>query len=395
MSEKAKRHHSHIPFYLVYMQPFSLNNIFKNIDWILLASVVLVSLAGVVTMNSFVGASNFFERQLIWLSVSVFALFFTSIIDWSFLRNTRVIVSLFMVSVLLLLLLFVFGSVFKGAQSWFNLGAFSFQPIDVIKIVIILLLAKYFSRRHIEIANIRHILVSGFYVFVIFTLVLLQPDFGSAIIIFFLWLGMVLVSGISKKHLLAVFLVGLVSFGVLWLFVFQPYQKARIRNFVNPLTDIRGTGYNAYQSTIAVGSGQVLGKGIGYGTQSKLQFLPEYQTDFIFAAFAEEWGFIGVLLLFMLYGIIFWRMLRISFRGGSNFEILFGCGLTILFLVHSIIHIGMNIGLLPVTGNTLPFMSYGGSHLLSEFIGLGILMGMRHSSRVVHKDITTNEMVGI
>ncbi|MEQ1561466.1 MAG: FtsW/RodA/SpoVE family cell cycle protein, partial [Nitrospira sp.] len=276
-----------------------------------------------------------------------------------------------------------------------NLGAFSFQPIDVIKIVIILLLAKYFSRRHIEIANIRHILVSGFYVFVIFTLVLLQPDFGSAIIIFFLWLGMVLVSGISKKHLLAVFLVGLVSFGVLWLFVFQPYQKARIRNFVNPLTDIRGTGYNAYQSTIAVGSGQVLGKGIGYGTQSKLQFLPEYQTDFIFAAFAEEWGFIGVLLLFMLYGIIFWRMLRISFRGGSNFEILFGCGLTILFLVHSIIHIGMNIGLLPVTGNTLPFMSYGGSHLLSEFIGLGILMGMRHSSRVVHKDITTNEMVGI
>lgn len=244
-----------------------------------------------------------------------------------------------------------------------------------------------------EIANIRHILVSGFYVFVIFTLVFLQPDFGSAIIIFFLWLGMVLVSGISKKHLLVVFFIGLVAFAGLWLFVFKPYQKDRIKNFINPLANIRGSGYNAYQSTIAVGSGQLLGKGIGYGTQSKLQFLPEYQTDFIFAAFAEEWGFVGVVLLFVLYGIIFYRMLRISFYGGSNFEILFGVGLTLLFLIHSVIHIGMNIGLLPVTGNTLPFMSYGGSHLLTEFFGLGMLMGMRKSSRSVHKDTAQNELV--
>jgi rod shape determining protein RodA len=204
-----------------------------------------------------------------------------------------------------------------------------------------------------------------------------------------------LVSGISKKHLLLVFFIAVVAFGVLWFFIFQPYQKSRIINFIHPLTDIRGTGYNAYQSTIAVGSGQFFGKGIGYGTQSKLQFLPEYQTDFIFAAFAEEWGFAGVILLFALYGIIFWRILRISFRGGGNFEILFGVGLCILFLVHSIIHIGMNIGLLPVTGNTLPFMSYGGSHLLTEFLGLGILMGMRRGARTVHKDVASNEMVGI
>jgi rod shape determining protein RodA len=136
-----------------------------------------------------------------------------------------------------------------------------------------------------------------------------------------------------------------------------------------------------------------LGKGIGYGTQSKLQFLPEYQTDFIFAAFAEEWGFVGVMLLFILYGIVFYRMLKISFYGGSNFEILFGVGLTLLFIIHSVIHIGMNIGLLPVTGNTLPFMSYGGSHLLTEFFGLGMLVGMRKSSRTVHKDLTRNELI--
>jgi rod shape determining protein RodA len=373
----------------------NIKNVFKNIDWVLFISVLLVTMAGLVTMNSFAETSRFFERQTIWIFVSVAVFFGASFVDWGFLKNTRIIVTLFILSVGLLSLLFVLGSVFKGAQSWFNLGAFSFQPADPIKLVVILLLSKYFSRRHIEIANIRHILVSGFYVFVVFTLVFLQPDFGSAIIIFFLWLGMVLVSGISKKHLLVVFLIAAVAFGGLWFFVFQPYQKSRIINFIHPLTDIRGTGYNAYQSTIAVGSGQFFGKGIGYGTQSKLQFLPEYQTDFIFAAFAEEWGFAGVILLFTLYGIIFWRMLRISFRGGGNFEILFGVGLCILFLVHSIIHIGMNIGLLPVTGNTLPFMSYGGSHLLTEFLGLGILMGMRRSARVVHKETASNEMVGI
>lgn len=369
--------------------------VIKNIDWMLLSAVLLLCGAGLVTMNSFTGSSYFFQHQLIWLSLSFIVFLVASTVDWSFLRNTRVVVTLFIFSVGLLLLLLALGTVFKGAKSWFDFGSFSFQPTDPIKLVVILLLAKYFSRRHIEIANVRHILVSGFYVFIIFLLVFIQPDFGSAIIIFFLWLGMVLVSGISKKHLLAVFCIGIFAFGGLWFGVFRPYQKDRIKNFIHPLTDVRGSGYNAYQSTIAVGSGQVFGKGIGYGTQSKLQFLPEYQTDFIFAAFAEEWGFVGILLLFILYGIVFWRMLRISFRGGSNFEILFGVGLTLLFLIHATINIGMNIGLLPVTGNTLPFMSYGGSHLLTEFLGLGILMGMKKYSRATHKDIVQNELVGI
>lgn len=361
----------------------------------LIGSALLIAVAGLVTMNSFVGPSRFFDRQIVWLCFSLAVCFGASMVDWRFLKSTRVVTGLFFVSVALLGALFIIGSVFKGAQSWFDLGSFSLQPADPIKLVVILILAKYFSRRHIEIAHIRHILISGAYVFVIFLLVFLQPDFGSAIIIFFLWLGMVLASGLSKKHLLLVFLVGLVSFAVLWMFVFRPYQKDRIKTFVNPLTDVRGTGYNVYQSTIAVGSGQVFGKGIGYGTQSKLQFLPEYQTDFIFAAFAEEWGFAGVVLLFVLYGIILWRMLSISMRGATNFEILFGIGLTILFIVHSVIHIGMNIGLLPVTGNTLPFMSYGGSHLMTEFFGLGILMGMKRFARPVHRDLTSNEMVGV
>jgi rod shape determining protein RodA len=372
-----------------------LKNIFKNIDWVLLGAVLVIAAAGVLTMNSFIGTSKFSEHQLVWLSVSLVVFFLASGVDWRFMQNTKIITWLFVGSVALLSGLFVLGSVFKGAQSWFDLGAFSFQPADPVQLVVILILAKYFSRRHIEIANIRHIIVSGFYVFIIFVLILLQPDFGSAIIIFLLWLGMVLVSGISKKHLLVVFLTGLVVFVGLWGLVFKPYQKERISTFIHPLTDIHGAGYNSYQATIAIGSGQVLGKGIGYGTQSRLKFLPEYQTDFIFAAFAEEWGLIGVLLLFLLYAIIFWRMINISSRGSSNFEVLFGLGLTIIFFIHFVVHVGMNVSLLPVTGKTLPFMSYGGSHLLTEFFGLGILMGMKRHNRAVHKDISKNEILGV
>jgi rod shape determining protein RodA len=373
----------------------NIQSMFRNIDWVLLGAVLIVASFGLVTMNSFVGHTTYFTHQIIWLSISLVVFFVASTIDWRFLKNTRIIASLFVLAVVMLSLLFVLGSVFKGAHSWFSLGVLSFQPANPIELIIILLLAKYFSRRHIEIANVRHIIVSGLYVGIVFVLVLLQPDFGGAMIIFFLWLGMVLVSGISKKHLLLVFLIGLISFGGAWLFVFKPYQKDRIKTFIHPLTNVLGSGYNVYQSTIAIGSGQLLGKGVGYGTQSKLQFLPEYQTDFIFAAFSEEWGFVGVILLFILFGIIFWRMLSVASRGGSNFEVLYGIGLTILFLVHSIIHIGGNIGLLPVTGNTLPFMSYGGSHLLTEFFGLGVLMGMKRYSRPVHKESAGNEMVGV
>jgi rod shape determining protein RodA len=283
----------------------------------------------------------------------------------------------------------------KGAQSWFDFGTISFQPADFIKLIIVILLAKYFSKRHIEIANIRHIFVSGFYVFIVFALVFFQPDFGSALIIFLIWLGMILLSGISKKHLLAVFIIGSLAFGVLWGFVLQPYQKARIGNFIHPLSDIRGTGYSAYQSTIAVGSGQLTGKGIGYGTQSKLSFLPEYHTDFIFAAYAEEWGFLGVLLLFSLFGILLWRIIFTAYHGAGNFEILFGCGLAIMFVSHFLVNVGMNIGIMPVTGITFPFMSYGGTNLLTSFIGLGILMGMRHYRRPAHKEMMKNEFLGI
>jgi rod shape determining protein RodA len=229
----------------------------------------------------------------------------------------------------------------------------------------------------------------------VFLLVFLQPDFGSAIIIFFIWFAMVLFSGISKKHLIAVFLIGILVFGGLWSFVFKDYQKLRIISFINPLTDLSGAGYNAYQSTIAVGSGEILGKGVGLGSQSKLKFLPEYETDFIFAAFSEEWGFIGVLILFGLYGVVFWRIIDIAKKGATNFETLYGLGLAAFILSHFVVNVGMNIGLMPITGITMPFMSYGGSHLVAEFLSIGILMGQGVYARSVQKRETKNEIIGV
>jgi rod shape determining protein RodA len=188
---------------------------------------------------------------------------------------------------------------------------------------------------------------------------------------------MVLVSGISKKHLAVVFGAGATAFTFLWTFAFAPYQKDRILSFLHPLADISGAGYNAFQSVVAIGSGGILGKGVGYGTQSRLSFLPEFETDFIFAAFAEEWGLVGALILIALFGVLIWRIVRTARLSESNFETFFALGVASLILGQFVVHVGMNIGLLPVTGTTLPFASYGGSHLLTEFAALGILFGMR------------------
>lgn len=371
-------------------------NLSKYIDITLFLSVIPLLGAGLITMYSFAEQSYFFNRQIIWVTIALLLFFILSTVDWRFLRRSGVLVSLYSVFSLLLITLLFVGSTVRGAQSWFNIGGFTFQPSDFMKLVLILVLAKYFSRRHVHIAHVQHILISGVYALVPFVLVLMQPDFGTALILFAIWLGMIMVSGVSKKHLLLVFLLAAISFAGLWGFVFTENQQARIISFVRPLEDIQGAGYNAYQSTIAVGSGGLFGKGIGYGTQSRLEFLPEYQTDFIFAAFAEEWGFVGIAILFILFGIVFWRVIVNALYGDTNFETLFGLGLAIMLMSHFVIHVGMNMGLLPVTGLTIPFLSYGGSHLLVEFIGLGILMGMRRYARVVHREkISESEVVGL
>lgn len=374
------------------------SQIFKKIDWILVCLILPVVSFGLITMRSFSVAEStgdFFSKQLIWVGLSLVVFFVFSFIDFSFLKQTGVLVSLFLIFSFILLTLFVLGNVAKGAQSWFDFGGISFQPVDMMKLVLILILAKYFSRRHVEIKDFKHIFISGLYALIPFILVFLQPDFGSAMVIFFIWLGMVLVSGISKKHLLVVFGGAALIFFILWTSVFAPYQKKRISTFINPLSDIQGSGYNVFQSTVAVGSGQLLGKGVGFGTQSRLKFLPESQTDFIFAAFSEEWGFLGATTLLILFGLIIWRILYFASYGASNFETLFALGIAIYFITHILINIGMNIGVMPVTGIPLPLMSYGGSHLLTEFAALGMLVSMHRYRRRAHRDDIKNEFLGL
>ena len=350
--------------------------VFASIDWWLLGASLLLTLLGLVTMYTFDGDNLYFERQIIWILIACVGLILALVPDYRFLRQGNTTFYIYLVTLILLVLVLFIGETVKGAQSRFDLVFFSLQPADPAKLVLIAVLAKYFSKRHELIGDFRHILISGTYALCILGLVFIQPDFGSAMILFSVWFGMVLVAGISFRHLAIVCGTGAFVFILLWSFGFQEYQKQRILTFLNPLADIQGTGYNAYQSTIAVGSGQLLGKGVGYGTQSKLQFLPEYETDFIFAAYAEEWGLVGVLFVFSLYSMVIWRLLFHAIRGATNFERLFAVGVAILFTSHFCIHIGMNIGLLPVTGTTVPFLSYGGSHLLTEFLGVGMVIAM-------------------
>ncbi len=370
-------------------------SVFKNIDWVLLLAIIPILLASLGALWPLSGSDVFFHKQLISIIISLFVFFLASSIDPRFLRKSRAVLSIYTICLFLLIMLFAVGHLSNGAQSWFKLGNFAFQPVDLMKIILILILAKYFSRRHIEIANFRHIIVSGMYMLLPFLLVFFQPDFGSAMILIVVWFGMVMASGLSRKHLIVLSVIGVILFSSLYIFVFEDYQKKRINTFLNPLSDIHGSGYNVLQSTIAVGSGQAFGKGLGFGTQSRLQFLPEYETDFIFAAFAEEWGFVGVVILLILYTIVITRILMTAMYGASNFEMLFGIGMALLFFSHIVINIGMNMGVMPVTGITLPFMSYGGSHLVSAFLGLGILQAMRKYGRSFHRDDINKEFLGV
>ena len=363
-------------------------------EWPLFLIPIAIALLGVLTMHPFGNGDSLAPRQLIWIGIGSIAYLVCASLDMRFIRRTPVIIAGYAVCIFLLALLLVATHAVQGAKSWFDLGAFSLQPADPTKIVFIALMAKYFSRRHMEIGDFRHIIISGAYAAGLILLILVEPDLGTAVIFSIIWFGMILVSGISKKHLAVIISAGLVTAAGLWFFALHDYQRTRIISFVNPASDIHGAGYNAYQATIAVGSGEVLGKGIGYGTQSKLQFLPEYETDFVFASFAEEWGFVGVSIVLLLYGLLLARLLSIARRSATNFDALFTIGVALLLTAHIFIHAGINLGLLPVTGTTIPFMSYGGSHLIVEFAALGIVAALAREARSVPREVAGREYLG-
>lgn len=360
-------------------------NILKKLDWIMVGTVGLISFFSLLSIYNLErgGQIFYFRKQLIFIAVGFLLMISLSLFDYrSFKSYSSFTIILYLITLLALSAVLLVGRRIRGTVGWFSFGGIHFAPVEMAKLAVILLLAKYFSLRHIELYRIRHLVASFFYAGLPVFLVLLQPDLGSAFIILVIWFGLVIVSGIRFRHLVVILLIGAICFGATWALLLKDYQKERILTFLNPQKDPLGYSYNLIQSVIAIGSGQVLGRGLDNATQTRLHFLPEAHTDFIFAAAAEEFGFVVVVFLFALFALLVYRIIRTGMFAPDNFAKLFSLGISLMFLCQIVINVGMNMGLMPIIGIPLPFMSYGGSATMINFIALGILQSIRvRSSR--------------
>lgn len=278
---------------------------------------------------------------------------------------------------MLLMLVFVLmlGKTVKGHTGWIGFSTFSIQPVELAKLIIVIFLASFLSQKRTQLSIVVRIVASVVLVFIPVFLILKQPDLGSTAIILASWGALLFASGISKKNLIILFLVGALVISPSWFFM-KNYQKDRIANFIDPYRDPSGSGYNVIQATIAVGSGQLFGKGLGHGSQSQLNFLPEKHTDFIFSVIAEELGFFGATAVFVLFGIIFWRMKEAARMAHDNFGYLFVIGTMAMLFFQLLVNVGMNIGVMPVAGVPLPLLSYGGSSMVTTLAAIGIVQSV-------------------
>ena len=352
----------------------------KKFDWWLIASSILLSILGLVGIASVAVArgdfSDFF-KQLGFLIVGLILMIWFSFFDYRVLKNNSyLILGIYGFCLTLLIGLYFFAPVTKGVQSWYKIGLFSFGPNEVMKLVFIILLAKYFSMRHTEMYKFHHIVFSGLYGLIPALLIFFQPDLGGALVIFLIWLSVLFVSGIKLNHFLIIVFCLMLASLFAWSVMLQDYQKSRIVTFLFPY-DHLGAAWTQNQTRISIGSGQIFGQGFAKGSQVQYGFLPEPHTDFIFSVLAHEWGIAGVIAIFLLYGILIWRIIVIGVIAPSNFPRFFALGFAILIIIQFFINIGMNIVVIPVIGIALPFISYGGSGLISLFIGLGILQGIQ------------------
>lgn len=353
----------------------------QKMDKVLAGAAILLALFGVVELVAMAygnpAMASHQYKQLIALCIGVVAMVMLSFLDYRFFKNNSyAVMLLYAGSIVLLMALLVIGKQTRGLTGWFTIGGFAFAPVETTKIVLALLLAKYFSLRHVEMYRWFHIIISFCYVAVPGALVLMEPDLGSAVVVFSLWLGIIFFSGISRKQVALLVILGMVMAWGGWTHALKDYQKERIVSFVNPYHDPQGVGYNAIQAMIAVGSGGIFGKGLGYGSQVQLGFLPEAHTDFMFASIAEEFGLFGVMIIFLLLCIVMWRIMRIGLHAENNFARIFCAAMMILIFIHVVINMGMNIGLMPVVGIAFPFLSYGGSNLLALFAGVGLVQSI-------------------
>lgn len=312
----------------------------------------------------------FLQRQLIALAIGVFAAIVLARIHPEFFRATSR--WWYVAGVALLILVLVAGVTVRGTRGWFSLGGFLFQPVEFMKVALVLTLARIIDRRGRVFHSALFFFGTGLIAIIPFALVMLQPDLGSALILVAVWLWLVLFVGTRRAYVLLLVGSVVVAALVAWFVVLQPYQKDRLISFVRPEVDPRGAGYNVQQSIIAVGSGKFFGRGFGYGSQNQLSFLPERQTDFIFSVIGEELGFIGVLALWVCFGVVGWRLLVRAGRCRDDFSLMVLMGVFGLWLIQVVVNVGGTLGMVPVTGITLPFVSYGGSSLVMNLALLGV-----------------------
>jgi len=354
----------------------------QNFDWLLLFLSLTVIVVGLLTLYSAVDSggreySGAFQRQLYWLALGIVVMVVAFALDYRWLE--RFAYPMYLLGLLLLLAVLLFGKTVSGSRRWLDLGMLAFQPSEIMKPLLVIALARFFCRRERSKAyRLRELALPAVIVMLPVLLIAMQPDLGTAMLLLIISASLVLFVGVHRNSLLLLGTCALGSLPLFW-FLLKDYQRQRILTLLDPGRDPLGAGYHIIQSKIAVGSGQLLGKGFLHGTQSQLQFIPEHHTDFVFSVLAEEWGFVGSLLLLGLFLCLLLRALDVARRSRDHFGALLAFGIAATIFWHVVVNIAMVLGLLPVVGIPLPLVSYGGSSVLVTMGSIGLLLnvGMR------------------
>lgn len=347
----------------------------KEIHWPLVLSMLALSALGLVFIYSasFYENENFVARQCFWIALGFGAFFITSMLGYRTFLGLSYLV--YVIAILMLLSVLVLGQTHLGAQRWLRIGPLVIQPSEFAKLATIIAVANFLGTRQVWDREWPVILRAAAMVFLPLILILKQPDLGTSLLFLPMLAALLLLWGVRYRYFIASVLLALVGAPFLWNGLHN-YQKKRILVFLDPALDPLGAGYTAIQSRIAVGSGGLFGKGFLMGTQSQLQFVPEHHTDFIFCVFAEEWGFIGALVLLACYGVLFTAGFKVMLQTTDIRAKLLAAGVLAVLFSQVFINIGMSFGLMPITGLTLPLISYGGSSFLTTSIALGLILSI-------------------
>jgi len=362
---------------------------FSNLPWGMVALIFAIALMGLATVYSATytprGPSSLYYRQLVWLAIGVMVMFLALVVDYH--TVARYAYVLYAVSLVLLLLVMAFGKTGMGAQRWLAIGPFSFQPSEFAKLSLTLALARYFAEDPKRGGyGLRDLVIPGAMVMAPLVLVLKQPDLGTALMLLLTSSMIVILAGIRVRSVIVVLLIGATIASSVFLVPpvrhkiwgkLKPYQQNRIRAFVDPGSDPLGSGYHANQSKIAVGSGQITGKGFRQGTQSQMAFLPERHTDFIFAVISEEHGLLGAGLLVILYLVLLLTGVDTATNAKDRLGVLMAGGIVSMISLYVFINVGMAVGIVPVVGVPLPLVSYGGTSIITTFLALGLLLNIQ------------------